>query len=141
MHSTFLPPATKLGQVYVFTHVCDSVHGGRCPGPHLGGRLRRLAGGRVSRPTSREEVEGSGGGDLQAHTQGGIQAHTGGGSPGPHPGRVGLQATPGGEVSRPTPGGGSVSFHARINPPPMATAAGGTHPTGMHSCRDSFSLS
>ena len=23
-----LPPATKLGQGYVFTHVCDSVHGG-----------------------------------------------------------------------------------------------------------------
>ena len=23
-----LPPATKLGQYYVFTHVCDSVHGG-----------------------------------------------------------------------------------------------------------------
>ena len=24
----FLPPATKLGQGYIFTGVCDSVHGG-----------------------------------------------------------------------------------------------------------------
>ena len=27
----FLPPATKLGQGYVFTRVCDSVHRGVCP--------------------------------------------------------------------------------------------------------------
>ena len=26
--SLFLPPATKLGQGYIFTGVCDSVHGG-----------------------------------------------------------------------------------------------------------------
>ena len=26
----FLPPATKLGQCYVFTGVCDSVNGGGC---------------------------------------------------------------------------------------------------------------
>ena len=69
----FLPPATKLGQGYVFTRVCDSVHrgggipacfvggipaclaglqGGGSPGPHPGGKLRGLA-GRVSRPTPR----------------------------------------------------------------------------------------
>ena len=55
---------------------------------------------------------------------------SGGGSPGPHPGGKlrglaggGLQAhTLGGEVSRPTP------------PTWTYTAAGGTHPTGMHSC-------
>ena len=28
-HSVFLPPATKFGQRYVFTRVCDSVHRGR----------------------------------------------------------------------------------------------------------------
>ena len=28
MLGTFLPPATKLGQGYVFTSVCDSVRGG-----------------------------------------------------------------------------------------------------------------
>ena len=27
---TYLPPATKFGQGYVFTRVCDSVHGGAC---------------------------------------------------------------------------------------------------------------
>ena len=27
----YLPPATKLGQGYVFTGVCDSVHGGGVP--------------------------------------------------------------------------------------------------------------
>ena len=39
----------------------------------------------------------------------------GGGSPGPHPGR-------------------GVSQHALRQKPPTANAAGGTHPTGMHSC-------
>ena len=29
--ANFLPPATKLGQGYVFTGVCDSVHGGGVP--------------------------------------------------------------------------------------------------------------
>ena len=36
-----LPPATKLGQGYIFTGVCDSVHGGgrrvRLPGEGMGG--------------------------------------------------------------------------------------------------------
>ena len=77
----------------------------RSPSPHPVGKLRGLARG-VSRPTT-------GTGSLQAHTWGG-------GSPGPHLGR------------------GCVSQDAlRQNPPPppwTATAAGGTHPTGMHSC-------
>ena len=29
----FLPPATKFGQGYIFTGVCDSVHGGGVPAP------------------------------------------------------------------------------------------------------------
>ena len=66
-----LPPATKLGQGYIFTGVCDSVHRG-------GGCLVR-------------GVSGPGGGVWS----GGV------------------------------PGG---------DPPGTATAAGGTHPTGMHSC-------
>ena len=88
------------------------------------------------------------GGYLQAHTQqggwgvwlGGLQAHTRGevegsgwvGSPGPHLGRF-FRPTPGG-VSRPRHWG--VSQHAlRQTPTPKqtATAAGGTHPTRMHS--------
>ena len=32
----FLPPATKLGQGYVFTRVCDSVHWGGLPQCMLG---------------------------------------------------------------------------------------------------------
>ena len=59
--------------------------------------------------------------------------------PSPHP-RGKLRGLVWG-VSRPTPGGG-VSQHAlrqTLPPPTMAIAAGGTHPTGMHSClRKSF---
>ena len=36
-------------------------------------------------------------------------------------------------VSRPTPRG-SIPACTEADPPPTATAAGGTHPTGMHSC-------
>ena len=80
------------------------------------GRLRGLARG-ASRPTPRGEVEGSGQGGLQAHTQG-VSRPTSGG------------------VSRPTPGAVCASQHALRQTPPqlMATATGGAHPTGMHSC-------
>ena len=91
----------------------------RFPGPHPGGKLRGLVGGGVvSRPTPKTEVEGSGLGDLQAYTQRGE-------SPGPHPG-----GSPG-----PHPGG-CIPACSEADPP-MATAAGSTHPTGMHSqgCR------
>ena len=64
----------------------------------------------VSRPTPRGEVEGSGLGGLQAHTQGGLQAHTFR--------REGIPAC----------------TEADPHPRQMATAVGGTHPTGMHSC-------
>ena len=60
---TLLPPATKLGQGYVFTHVCDSVH-------KVGEGVVSRHALQVSRPTPKGKVEGSG---L-------------GGSPGPHPG-------------------------------------------------------
>ena len=63
----------------------------------------------VSRPTPRWEVEGSGQD----------------GSPGPHPGGV----------SRPTPGGCIPACPEADTPQETATAAGGTHPTGMHSCQ------
>ena len=92
------------------------------------------------------EVEGSGlgvyrptWGCLQAHTPGGLQAHT----------QWGLQAhmwgvsrpTPSGvsrptpsRVSRPTHGGSPVPHPGGTPDPPMATAAGGAHPTGILSC-------
>ena len=79
-------------------------------------------------------------GGLQATPRGSPGPHPGG-SPGPHLGR-----SPGphlGGVSRPTPGG-CLQAHTRGvyasmhwgRPPPrlMASAAGGVHPTGMHSC-------
>ena len=72
----------------------------------------------VSRPTPGGKIEGSGLGGLQAHSPGGVSRPTPGGSPVPHL-------------------GGWVSQHAlRKAPPPeqTATAAGGMHPTGMHSC-------
>ena len=75
----FLPPATKLGQGYNFTGVCDFIHGGGVPGP--GG------------------------------------AWSGGSVPG--------ACLVWGVCSK----GG-----AWWRPPGRATATGGTHPTGMHSC-------
>ena len=98
---------------YVFTPVCLSTGG--CVYQHA---LK------VSRPTQRGEVEGS---DLRR-------------SPGPHPrGRLrGLQAhTQGGwEVSRLFECGLGGGCPTCTEAPPAqltATAAGGTHPTGMHS--------
>ena len=70
-------------------------------------------------------------------SKGGLQAHTQGGSCGVWPGRVSRPTPRGKWVSRPTPWGVCVSQHAlRQTPPPpwTATAAGGTHPTGMHHC-------
>ena len=82
----FLPPATKLGQGYIFTGVWGCLL--------LVGCL--LLGGVWS--------QGSGPGGC---------------------------LVPGGVWSRGMPGG---------DPPGTATAAGGTHPTGMHSCLLNFFL-
>ena len=70
-------------------------------------------------------VEGSGLGGLQAHTQGGE-----------------LKGLAWGGVSTPTPRGRSPGPHLGDNlacteadtPQQTTTAAGGTHPIGMHSC-------
>ena len=43
--STLLPPATKLGQGYVFTRVCDSVHRGGVPAPGGGSSPKGVPGG------------------------------------------------------------------------------------------------
>ena len=85
-------------------------------GPHPGGMLRVWLGG------------------LQAHTPGGRLGGLARGSPGPYLG--GAQAHTYG-VPRPTPGGGVYpNMHWDRQPPPpqqTGTAAGGMHPTGMHS--------
>ena len=69
----------------------------------------------MSRPRPRGRLGGLAGGHLGPDLGGGwggVQAHT-----------WGVQAK------------GCVSQHAlRQTPQQMATAAGGTHPTGMHSC-------
>ena len=79
------------------------------------GELRGLARGVVSRPTPKGEVEGSGLGGLLPGgwcLLQGVPAPGGGGG-----------SAPGGGEPPPTP------------PPEIANAVGGTHPTGMHSCR------
>ena len=100
----------------------------RFPGPHWGSKLKGIW------PTTKGEVEG----DLARrspgpHPRGKLRGIWPGGSPGPHPGGVCSQ---GGKyllwgvpsLGGLLPGGGVET------PPIMATAAGSTHPTGMHSC-------
>ena len=92
------------------------------------------------------------GGGIPACIAGGIPACLAAGGVGQQGGWVHTQGklrglTRGG--SMPTPGGvqahtrGCISQHALRQTPPSpvwtATAAGGTHPTGMHSCYDLFS--
>ena len=142
----FLPPATKLGQGNIFRSVfqefCSREEG---VSQHV---LQ------VSRPAPREEVEGSGQGDLQANTQGevegsgqvgvsrprgevegsgqeGLQAHTQGGSPAQHPGGSpgpylggGVSRPPPRGVSRPTPRRVCVSQHALTQSPSSPPADG-----------------
>ena len=149
--SFFTARKRSLGQGNIFSSVCQEFctwGGGSCrfsggglvsgypsmpcrfPGPHPRWSLRGL-------------------GDLQAHTGGEVAGSPGphlGVSPGPHTG--GLQAHTGGSPAHTqgSPGphlgkGVGVSQHSLRQTPPgppapqlMATAAGGMHPTGMHSC-------
>ena len=120
-----LPPATKLGQSYVFTRVCDSVHGvggvvvgipaciargiPACLAAGVWGGMVSQHALQVSRPTPKGKVEGSGQG----------------GSPGGACSWGGVTA-PGGCLLQ---GGGGVE-----TPSVMATTASGTLPTGMRSC-------
>ena len=110
-HLFIYRPQTKLRDGYVFTGVCDSVHrGGGIPACVAG-----LQGGVSQHTLQVSRPTPKGGEDLRGLA--------GGMSPGPHP------------------GGGGVSQHAlRQTPQLTATAAGGTHPTGMHSCCAQSSL-
>ena len=110
-----------------------------------GGKLRSLAWEGVSRPTpggklrglawvgglqahTRGEVEGSGLG-VSKPTSGGVSRPTPEGSSGPHPG-----GSPGPHL------GGIPTCTEADTPQQMATAVGGTHPTGMHSCNVLYEL-
>ena len=123
----FYRPQTKFAKVmFLHVSVSHSVHRG-------GGIPACIAGLQAH---TQGEVEGSGLGSLQAHTQGeveglarGVSRPTSGGvSPGPHPGRGSPGPHPGGV------GGVPACTEADTSPQQQtATAAGGTHPTGMHS--------
>ena len=150
--SIFTTRNRSLGQGNVFTGVCDSVHRGclvpegGCLVPGVGGPgLRGVPGPKGGALSGRGLVPAclaafqahTQGGSLGGSGQGGPQAHIQGGSwggsgPGPHP-RGKLR----GIWSRPTPKGEVEGDLVQAQPPPFpvtATAAAGTHPTGMHSC-------
>ena len=117
--NTFLPPANEVWGKVIFSQACvkNSVHGG---GGACSQGVPALGVPALGVPALGVPVLGEGGClhqgvwswvGLQAHTQGEVerdqvQAHTQGGNWG---------------------GSGPGS-------PPTTTAAGGTHPTGMHSC-------
>ena len=79
----------------------------------------------VSRPTPKQEVGGSGHGESPGpHPAGKVGGLAGEGSPGPHPGWWWwIPACAEADPQPPNP-----------SPQQTATDAGGTNPTGMHSC-------
>ena len=118
--AVLLPPANEVWGKVIFSQACvkNSVRGGAWSGGCLlpGARSR---GGPGSQP--REKLRGI---RSRPTPKGG---NWGGSGPGPHP-RGKLR----GIRSRPIPKGGN--WGGQVQSPPMATAAGSTHPTGMHSC-------
>ena len=105
---SFLPPATKFGQGYVFTGMCDSVHGGG----------------------------GGGSASVHAGIPPWEQTPPPRSRPPPRPGRPPLEQTPPGRHPPPQtrhPPGQALppgTEHAGR----YGQCAGGTHPTGMQSC-------
>ena len=89
----------------------------RSPGPHPRGKLRGLAGGGVSRP--RGKLRGLAWEGVSRPTPRGVSRPTS---------RWGVQAHTWGD------GWGNPTCTKADPPQQMATAVGGTHPTGMHSC-------
>ena len=119
-----LPPATKLGQGNIF---CSGGGEVGSPGPLLGGCWGVWLGGSAG-PHPGEMLGGLAGGGLRP---------THGGCWGVWPG--GSRPTPEEGVSRPRLGewGACIPACTEADTPPpqqMATAASGTHPTGMQSC-------
>ena len=92
-----LPPATKLGQGYVFTGVCDSVHRG---GEYL---TRYPPPGARYTPQTRYTPPGT-------------------------------RYTPQDQVHPPHRPGTPQTRYTPPGPGRYGLRAGGTHPTGMHSC-------
>ena len=120
----FLPPAMKLGQGYIFTGICHSVNGGYHPSMHCrwypSMPCSRSPGGSV--PGGRGLLLWS---CVMPFWFGGLLIG--------RPSGMVLSAPP----RRPPhqkaiTEGGAWWRH----PPRTATTAGGTHPTGMHSCKN-----
>ena len=127
-----LPPATKLGQGYVFTGVCHSVNGGEyltrytprdqvhppatryTPGTRYTPPQPGTPPGTRYTPPTRDQVHPPG----TRYTPPQPGTPLGPGIP-PHPG----PGTPPRDQVHPPPGPGRYGLRA-----------GGTHPTGMHSC-------
>ena len=101
--------------------ILGGLAGGESPGSHLGG-CWGPGWGDVSRPTPGGMLGVWLGGCVQAHTWDIIKAHTGG-----------FRPTPGGHIPACTEAATSLPLSQHT-----ATAAGSTHPTGMHSCGTFF---
>ena len=132
--ASLLPPATKLGQGNVFTGICDSVNRWSVLSQHALQVVSQHAAG----------------------LQGGAWLHllVGGSVPGGVPSVMafccGHLLIEGGLLVWSSGGGGRRPLHHKATtpqghnrglvetPPQMATAADGTHPTGMHSCLEDF---
>ena len=115
----YLPPANEVWSKVILSVACvkNSVHSMPCRFPGQNQR-ESLRGQGVSRPTTR-----------------------GGGSPGPHSGGGVLQAHTWGAGGSPGPLLEGLVYPSMQTPPPFwltATASGGTHPTGIHSCFVNF---
>ena len=155
---TFLPPATKLGQGYVFTGVCDSVHRGEyltryTPGPVTPPRPGTPPGpGTPARPGT--SPSGPGTPPVTKHTPPRDQVHPQTRYP-PDQVPPGTRYTPLGTRYTPRPGTPTTTPQPGTPPrtrytprdqvhplgpgtPPgpgrYGLRAGGTHPTGMQSC-------
>ena len=132
-------PQTKFAKV-MFLHmsVCPQQEGWypsmhcRSPGPHPGGRLRGLAWGGGLQAHTQGKLRGLALGVSRSTPRGEVEGSGLGGSPDPHLGGV----------SRPTPRGLQVYTRGVCIPActeadtpwQTATAVGGLHPAGMHSC-------
>ena len=113
------PPTNEVCEGYVFTRVCLSMGGVVSQHALQGGGIPACLAGGVPA--------------FFAGLQGGLQTHTQGWSWGVWPRGV-SRPTPGGNLQAYTWGCVYPSMHWGRSPPWTATAAGGTHPTGMRSC-------
>ena len=149
--SIYYRPQTKV----IFSEACvkNSVHRGGVVSQHA---LQQVSGGLVVSQHALQQVSRGWYPSMPCRFPGphpggkfrGIWPGLGGGSPGPHPrGKlrgIWLGESPAPHPEGSAPGGGGVCSQGASawsrgevwRPPPRtATAADGTHPTGMHSCR------